>query len=178
VTVNQGNGQDLSRGSLGGRGSRRSQVDISPPSGRGRGALEITSPISGRGRPRGTLTPRDTHVSLRGGASHTRENLKGHGRGDFWTTVQEEKRQKLDLEPPAQLMSAISTPVRGGRSTGLEEDTGLNSQLQAFGTPLRSEAKYVDSMPFGVQEPDVDTLQDLGRVFDLHHGGSDTYTYS
>jgi hypothetical protein len=154
MTINQGRGRGLPRGGLRGRGTHDSLSGL-----RGGGQFRGVPPLTGI-----NYLPR--------GAG------RGRPRGGLFARVQREQQRQLDVETSAQQTPPTLAPVRGGTSPGLEEDTGVNSQLQAFGTPLRNEAEYVDSMPFGVEEPDVDTLQDLGRVFDLHHGGSDTYTYS
>jgi hypothetical protein len=43
---------------------------------------------------------------------------------------------------------------------------------------LESGVEYVKRRPFGIEEIEIDPLQGLGRVFDPHHGGSDTYIYA
>jgi hypothetical protein len=173
MTINQGRGRGLPRGgvSVGGRGSHRSSGDIPQSSGRGRGALGGISPVRGRGRPRGTLPPPGMPLGSRGGASCARGSM-------FPGFPMRGGRQQQGLEPSRQQASPLLASTGDEKSSDLENNDASISQPPTLDPPLESGVEYVKRRPFGIEEIEIDPLQGLGRVFDPHHGGSDTYIYA
>jgi hypothetical protein len=154
MTINQGRGRGLPRGGLRGRGSHESLSGL-----RGGGQFLGVPPLTGINYlPRGART--------------------GRPRGGLFARVQREQQRQLDLQASAQQTPPTLAPVRGGRTTGLEQRNGSVNQTPTPCPPLRSNIEYVNSMPFGLENTDMNPLQGLGRVFDPDHGGDDMYIYS
>jgi hypothetical protein len=154
MTINQGRGRDLPRGGL-----------------RGRGTHDILSGFRGGGQFQGVPPLTGINYLPRGVG-------RAHPRGGLFARVQREQQRQLDLEASAQQTPPTLAPVRGGTSTGLEQRNGSIYQPLTPCPPLRSNIEYVKSMPFGLENTDMNPLQGLGRVFDPHHGGDDMYIYS
>jgi hypothetical protein len=178
MTIAQGRGRGTLRGHSTPRGHAPPR-DLGIPRGRGapRGSL------SGPGREaqfRGVPVQTGVTHSIRGaGTSRTRGNLGGAFRG---RGRQQRQDLELSLQPIslvlAPVLAPVLTPALTPARSNVEEGTVSISQPLTLRSPLGNEVEYVKSKPFGLEDTELNPLQDLGRVFDPYHGGNDVYRYS
>jgi hypothetical protein len=200
MTATQGRGRaaprghDTSRhhGMYRGRGTPR---ELSTPRGRGTsrgdGMSRSIGIPRGRGMSRGNLSGSRGEAQFPGVQTVTTFPLRGagmnYGRGTLFGALRGRGRQqRQDLESPpkplspvlAPVLAPVLTPVLTPARRNVEEDTVSVSQPLTLQSPLRNEVEYVKSKPFGLEDTELNPLQDLGRVFDPYHGGNDVYKYS
>jgi hypothetical protein len=101
------------------------------------------------------------------------------GRGGLLARVEGEDQPMPDLEASAQRQTPLLSPsTQDTQSTDLQGATVPVSQTPILDHSPKDEVEHVKSMPFGLEKPDMNPHQGLGRVFDPYHGGDDLYIYS